>query len=161
MDPSTLLIFALIAATGVAAAVSFRSTAAANASARRVAELERQLSALEGRGQRPELTNKKAVFDIFVKKHGARAEHRYTFVFENKGTGQAKDFGVLWNNDLISKAPLDPTAEQLLPPAVAPGESAELTLLRGSESAKMCLVWHDESGDWQEQNFSYASAQAV
>ena len=47
------------------------------------------------------------------------------------------------------------------PPAVAPGESVELTLLRGSESAKMCLVWHDESGDWQEQNFSYASAQAA
>ena len=161
MDPSTLLIFALMAATAVAATVGVRSTAAANASARRVAELERQLSALEQRGQRTEFTNKKAVFDIFVKKHGARSEHRYTFVFENKGTGQAKDFGVLWNNDLISKAPLDPTVEQALPPAVAPGESVELTLLRGSESAKMCLVWHDESGDWQEQNFSYASAQAV
>lgn len=161
MDPSTLIIVALVAATGVAAAVGVRSTAAANASARKVAELQRQLAALEQRGARSELANKKAVFDIFVKKHGARAEHRYTFTFQNKGTGRAKDFGVLWNNDLISKAPLDPALKQTIPQAVAPGETVELTLLRGSENAKMCLVWHDESGDWQEQNFSYGSAQAI
>lgn len=161
MDPSTLVIFALIAATGVAAAIGVRKTAAANASARRVAELERQLSALEQRSSRSELSNKKAVFDVFVKKHGARAEHRYTFTFQNKGTGEARDFGVLWNNDLLSKAPLDRSTEQTIPAAVAPGESFDLTMLRGSENAKMCLVWHDESGDWQEQNFSYASAQAV
>ncbi len=121
--------------------------------------MQGRLSALERTPPAPVLSNKKAVFDVFVRQ--GLAGNPYTLILQNKGGGAAQDFDVMWNNELFSKAPIDQTVQKPIPESVAPSESVELTMLPGFEGAKLRVVWCDESGEWQEQNFSHASAQKV
>lgn len=157
MDLSNWANLFMLTVTVLAATVAWRSLLAAGRATREADNLRGRLSALE-RAAPTEPTSKKAVFDVFVKR-GVGRDRPYTFTLKNSGGGEAQDFGVLWNNELLSKAPVDASAQ--MPTTVAPGESVKLTMLPGFEEAKLRLVWCDESGEWQEQSFSYGSAQAV
>ena len=158
MDFSTLLNIILSVIAALAVAVAWRNTKAANQLAKEASRIQGQLSALEQqRNLRPTLSAKKAVFDILVR--SSASGDAYTFVLHNKGRGAAHDFDVLWNNELFSKAPCDTTVQRALPEVVPAGDAVILTMLPGFEDAKLRVVWCDESGEWQEQNFSYGSAQ--
>lgn len=158
MDFANLLNVILLVITAFALATAWRSTRASSQAAEQISRLQGQLSGLERQGSlRPTLAAKKAVFDILVKPSVPGSA--YTFVLHNKGRGAAHDFDVLWNNELFSKAPCDPTVQQALPEVVQAGDAVVLTMLPGFEEAKLRVVWCDESGEWQEQNFSYGSAQ--
>ena len=158
MEPSNVINIVLLVVTALAVTVAWRSTLAAAQATKRAGKMQGRLSALEKQNT-PRLTSKKAVFDIFTKR--VSVGNPYTFVLQNRGGGAAQDFDVLWNNELFSKAPTDKTVQRPLPGVVAPGESVELTMLPGFEGAKLRVVWCDESGEWQEQNFSHGSAQTV
>ncbi len=159
MEPSNVINIVLLIVSALAVTVAWRSTLAAGQATKRAGEMQGRLSALERTPAAPTLSNKKAVFDVFVR-HAA-AGNPYTLILQNKGGGAAQDFDVLWNNELFSKAPIDQTVQKPIPETVAPGESVELTMLPGFEGAKLRVVWCDESGEWQEQNLSHASAQKV
>lgn len=153
-----MLNIVLMLITVFAVATAWRSTRAASQTAEEASRVQAQLSLLEKQGSlRPTLSAKKAVFDILVRTSASGSA--YTFVLHNKGRGAAQDFDVLWNNELFSKAPCDTTVQQALPEVVRAGDAVALTMLPGFEEAKLRVVWCDESGEWQEQNFSYGSAQ--
>ncbi len=158
MNFSILLNIILLFITASAVVAVWRSTRAASQTAEEASQIRAQLLLLEQQGSlRPTFSAKKAVFDILVRNSAAGGA--YTFVLQNKGRGAAQDFDVLWNNELFSKAPRDTTVQQALPEVVPAGDAVELTMLPGFEEAKLRVVWCDESGEWQEQNFSYGSAQ--
>lgn len=114
-----MLNIVLLVVTAVAVAVAWRSTQAASQTVKEASRIQGQLSTLEKKRNLRPTKAQKAVFNILVRRSAAGSP--YTFVLQNKGGGAARDFGVLWNNDLFSRAPQGSAAQQTLPEVVAPG----------------------------------------